>query len=66
MRAADRQAETVETVSWASSFLTIALLGAVSGFAGIADVPVQVSWVLLLCSAVFAAAFFGPERNRRS
>lgn len=63
MRAADRQAETV---SWASAFLTIALLSSISGFAGIADVPGYVSWVLLLCSAVFAAAFFGPERNRRS
>ncbi len=63
MRAADRQSEAV---GWARAFLTIALLGAILGFAGIADVPAYVSWVLLLCSAVFAAAFFGPERNRRS
>lgn len=54
------------TASWAGAFLAIALLGAFSGFAGMADVPGPVPWVLLLCSAVFAAAFFGAERDRRT
>jgi uncharacterized membrane protein YtjA (UPF0391 family) len=54
------------TASWASAFLVIAVLAAIFGFAGIADVPVHVSWVLLVCSAIFAAAFFGAEGKRRT
>lgn len=63
MGSADRPSGTA---GWASAFLVIAVMGAILGFAGMADLPVHVSWVLLLCSAVFAAAFFGTERNRRT
>lgn len=63
MNPADRPSATA---GWASAFLVIAVMGAIFGFAGMADVSVHVSWVLLLCSAAFAAAFFGTEHNRRT
>lgn len=65
MPAANRQ---TGTLGWAGMFLAIALLAAIGGFAGVADVPATASWVLLvllLCSGVFAAAFFGADRSPR-
>ena len=44
-------------ISWAISFLIIALIAAVLGFSGIAGTAVNIAWILVLVGIVLAVIF---------
>jgi len=44
-------------ISWAITFLVIALIAAVLGFSGIAGTAVNIAWILAVVGVVVAIAF---------
>lgn len=44
-------------ISWAVTFLIIALVAAVLGFSGIAGTAVNIAWILAIVGIVFALIF---------
>lgn len=44
-------------ISWAITFLVIALIAAALGFSGIAGTAVHIAWLLALVGIVFAIVF---------
>jgi uncharacterized membrane protein YtjA (UPF0391 family) len=44
-------------ISWAVTFLVIALIAAVLGFSGIAGTAVHIAWILVVVGVVFAIVF---------
>lgn len=54
-------------IGWAATFLIIALVAAVLGFAGVAGVATNIAWVLFLIGLVLALVFaFAGRRRPRS
>lgn len=60
-----RQAPAESTVLtyWGLAFVAVAIVAALLGFVGIADLPASAAWTLLASCVVFAAAFFGAGRG---
>lgn len=44
-------------ISWAISFLVIALIAAVLGFTGIAGAAIHIAWILVVVGVVLAIVF---------
>ena len=44
-------------ISWAVTFLVIALIAAVFGFSGIAGTAVNIAWILVVVGIVLALVF---------
>lgn len=44
-------------ISWAVTFLVVALIAAVLGFSGIAGTAVNLAWILAVVGVVLAIAF---------
>jgi len=44
-------------ISWAITFLVIALIAAVLGFSGIAGTAVHIAWILVVVGVVLAIVF---------
>jgi uncharacterized membrane protein YtjA (UPF0391 family) len=44
-------------ISWAVTFLIVALIAAVLGFAGIAGVATQIAWILFVVGLTLAVIF---------
>lgn len=44
-------------ISWAVTFLVIALIAAVLGFSGIAGTAVNIAWILVVVGIVLALVF---------
>jgi len=44
-------------ISWAVTFLVVALIAAVLGFSGIAGTAVNIAWILAVVGIVLAIAF---------
>lgn len=44
-------------ISWAITFLVIALIAAVLGFTGIAGTAVHIAWILVVVGVVLAIVF---------
>ncbi len=44
-------------ISWAITFLVIALIAAVLGFSGIAGTAVNIAWILVVVGVVLAIVF---------
>ena len=44
-------------LSWAVTFLIVALVAAVLGFSGIAGAAVNIAWILAIVGIVFALVF---------
>ena len=44
-------------ISWAVTFLVIALIAAVLGFSGIAGTAVHIAWILVVVGVVLAIVF---------
>jgi uncharacterized membrane protein YtjA (UPF0391 family) len=44
-------------ISWAITFLIIALIAAVLGFSGIAGTAVHIAWILVVVGVVLALVF---------
>ncbi len=44
-------------ISWAITFLVIALIAAVLGFSGIAGTAVNIAWILVVVGVVLALVF---------
>ena len=44
-------------ISWAVTFLVIALIAAVLGFSGIAGTAVNLAWILAVVGIIFALVF---------
>jgi uncharacterized membrane protein YtjA (UPF0391 family) len=44
-------------ISWAATFLVIALIAAVLGFTGIAGMSMQLAWILFVVGLVLAVVF---------
>lgn len=44
-------------ISWAITFLVIALIAAVLGFSGIAGTAVNIAWILVVVGIVLALVF---------
>jgi uncharacterized membrane protein YtjA (UPF0391 family) len=44
-------------LSWAVTFLIVALVAAVLGFSGIAGTAVNIAWILAIVGIVFALVF---------
>lgn len=44
-------------ISWAATFLVIALIAAVLGFTGIAGIATQIAWLLFVVGLVLAVLF---------
>jgi len=44
-------------ISWAITFLVIALIAAVLGFTGIAGTAVNIAWILVVVGVVLAIVF---------
>lgn len=56
-----RQAPAGSTILtwWGWAFVTVALVAAVLGLLGVAELPASAAWGLLASCVVFVAAFFG-------
>lgn len=52
-------------ISWAVTFLVIALIAAVFGFSGIAGTAVNIAWILALVGIVLAIVFGFMGRTPR-
>jgi uncharacterized membrane protein YtjA (UPF0391 family) len=52
-------------ISWAVTFLVIALIAAVLGFSGIAGAAVNIAWILAVIGIVMAVAFYVMGRRPR-
>lgn len=52
-------------ISWAVTFLIIALVAAVLGFSGIAGTAVNIAWILAIVGIVFALVFGVLGRSPR-
>jgi uncharacterized membrane protein YtjA (UPF0391 family) len=52
-------------ISWAISFLVIALIAAVLGFSGIAGAAVNIAWILVVVGVVLAIVFALMGRRPR-
>ena len=44
-------------ISWAITFLVIALIAAVLGFSGIAGAAVNIAWILVVVGVILAIVF---------
>lgn len=44
-------------ISWAITFLVIALIAAVLGFSGIAGTAIHIAWILVVVGVVLAIVF---------
>jgi len=44
-------------ISWAITFLVIALIAAVLGFSGIAGTAVNIAWILVVVGVILAIVF---------
>lgn len=44
-------------ISWAVTFLIVALIAAVLGFSGIAGVATQIAWILFVVGLILAVIF---------
>jgi uncharacterized membrane protein YtjA (UPF0391 family) len=50
-------------ISWAVTFLIIALIAAVFGFSGIAGTAVNIAWILAVIGIIMAIVFFAMGRR---
>jgi uncharacterized membrane protein YtjA (UPF0391 family) len=50
-------------LSWAVTFLIIALIAAVFGFSGIAGTAVNIAWILAVIGIILAIVFFAMGRR---
>ncbi|HXC38948.1 MAG TPA: DUF1328 domain-containing protein [Burkholderiales bacterium] len=50
-------------LSWAVTFLIIALIAAVFGFTGIAGTAVNIAWILAVIGIILAIVFFAMGRR---
>jgi uncharacterized membrane protein YtjA (UPF0391 family) len=56
--------EAREMLSWAVTFLIIALIAAVLGFTGIAGTATNIAWILFIVFLIMAAISFASGRTR--
>jgi uncharacterized membrane protein YtjA (UPF0391 family) len=52
-----RSQRRLRMISWAVTFLVIALIAAVLGFTGIAGMSMQLAWILFVVGLVLAVVF---------
>lgn len=45
-------------ISWAVTFLVIAIIAALFGFSGIAGTAVNIAWILFVVGLILAVVFF--------
>ena len=50
-------------ISWAITFLIIAIIAAVLGFSGIAGTAVNIAWILFVVGLILAIVFFVAGRR---
>ena len=50
-------------ISWAVTFLIIAIIAAVFGFSGIAGTAVNIAWILFVVGLIMAVVFFVTGRR---
>ena len=50
-------------ISWAVTFLIIAIIAAVFGFSGIAGTAVNIAWILFVVGLIMAVVFFVAGRR---
>ena len=50
-------------ISWAVTFLIIAIIAAVLGFSGIAGTAVNIAWILFVVGLILAIVFFVAGRR---
>jgi uncharacterized membrane protein YtjA (UPF0391 family) len=55
--------EEDEMLSWALTFLIIAIIAGVLGFSGIAGTATQIAWILFVVGLVLAVIFFITGRR---
>ena len=57
------QRKEVNMISWAVTFLIIAIIAAVFGFSGIAGTAVNIAWILFVVGLILAVVFFVAGRR---
>ena len=50
-------------MSWALTFLVVALIAAVLGFSGIAGAAANIAWILFVVGLILAVVFFFRGRS---
>jgi len=50
-------------MSWALTFLVVALIAAVLGFSGIAGAAANIAWILFVVGLILAVVFFFAGRR---